>query len=310
MSELYVVTTISNPVRYQSRFKLYADFRRRMEESGATLYTIELATGDHDFVVTQSDNPRHFQVRSGHEIWYKENLLNMAIGRLPKDWRYVAWLDADVSFVRLDWAEATLAQLLRHAFVQAFSHVVDLGPKFEPLACYEGFAYRYLDERRAAQTASNASDIAAPRPFGQPGYAWAARREELESVGGLIDWSILGANDYFMALGLIGELDEQSTRMPGSNYAATLLQWQEKCQKYVRRDIGYVDTTLIHYWHGSRKDRGYDTRWRILADNQFDPLADLRKDAQGLLELTGGKPRLRAAISAYFRTRNEDGAEA
>jgi hypothetical protein len=296
MTELHVVTTISNPAGYKSRFKLYEDFRRHMEASGVSLYTIELAIGDQPFAVTRPDDPRHFQVRSGQELWFKENLLNVAFTRLPPDWRYVAWLDADVTFLRPDWVEATLDALQRHAFVQMFSHGLDLGPKSEPIRGFEGFGCRY---RRLGLAAG----------MGQTGFAWAARRQELEGLGGLIDWCIVGEADYFMALGLVGAVDEAMTRMPGSSYARALLEWQQRVQEHVRGDIGYVDGTLAHHWHGRRRDRGYDTRWRILVAHEYDPAVDLRKGAQGLIELTDRKPGLRDAVREYFRARNEDQAE-
>ena len=267
-----------------------------MEGSGAPLYTIELAVGDQDFGVTRADDPRHFQVRSPHVIWFRENLFNVACGRLPPDWKYAALVDADIAFLRPDWAEATLDALQRHAFVQMFSHGLDLGPRFGPLAAFEGFAYRY-------------GKGALGSGIGQTGFAWAARREELEAVGGILDWSILGANDYYMALGLIGSVEERSTKMPGSRYARSLMEWQQRAQRCVAGNIGFVEGTLAHYWHGPRRDRGYFTRGQLLVDHQFDPTVDLRKDAAGLFELTDGKPALREAIRAYFRSRNEDSNE-
>jgi hypothetical protein len=296
MAELHVVTTISNPAAYASRFKLYEDFGRRMEASGVSLYTIELAIGDQPFTVTRPDAPRHFQVRSEQELWFKESLLNVAFTRLPADWRYVAWLDADVTFLRPDWVEATLDALQRHAFVQMFSHWVDLGPKFEPIAGFDGFAYRY---RKQGLTTS----------IGQAGFAWAARREELEAIGGLIDWCIVGGADYYTALGLVGALNGRNSGAAGSSSARAFLEWQQRAEKHVHRDIGYVDGTLAHHWHGRRKDRGYDTRWRILVAHQFDPIVDLRRDAQGLIQLTDQKPGLRDSVRDYFRARNEDGGQ-
>ena len=306
MSQLQVITTISNPARYESRYRLYRDFCVRMKSCGASLYTIELAAEDQEFSVTESTNPFHFQLRSSHELWYKENLVNIAIGRLPSDWQYVAWVDADVSFARPDWVDETIRMLQQHAFVQMFSHVVDLGPRFEPLRLDEGFAFRYARDRDQRLPGQGKVDPVTKSEIGQPGYAWAARRDELTSVGGLIDWSIMGSNDYYMALALIGQVEPASTGMPDSNYAAMLLQWQHKCEQHVHRDIGYVGTTLLHYWHGNRKHRGYETRWRILADHQFDPAIDLRKDTVGLLNLTDANPGLRDDIRSYFRARRED----
>jgi hypothetical protein len=304
MSELHVIVTISNPLRFRSRYKLYEEFKNRVLSDGANLYTIELALGDQSFAVTQGDCEHHFQVRSRHLIWHKENLVNVALKRLPPNWKYAAWVDADIAFVRKDWVQETLRQLEHHAFVQMFSHALYLGPVYEPLKNYEGFVFRILKERAGSHGGLKTAGL--NKEYGQSGGAWAARRDALEAVGGLIDWSILGANDFYMALALVGELDPRWTRMPESNYAKMLLAWQERCRKQMRGKIGYVNNLLLHYWHGSRKDRGYGTRWQILVDHQFDPAVDLRTDAQGLLELTDGKPALRDAIRGYFSSRNED----
>jgi hypothetical protein len=308
MTTLYVITTISNPANFESRYRLYKDFATRIQQPNVVLYTIELATGDQEFSVTDRDNVHHIQLRSKHALWYKENLVNIAITYLPNDWEYVAWIDADVSFARRDWAEETIQQLRQHAFVQMFSHVVDLGPHFEPLRCHAGFVYQHLNAIQRADS-PGAPNQSIQAEFGQPGYAWAARRRELALVSGLIDWSIMGANDYFMALALIGRLDHASTRVPRSNYAHMLLRWQDAAELHIQRNIGYVGTTLLHYWHGNRRDRHYGTRWRVLADHRFDPAVDLVKNTDGLLEFTNAKPALHAAIREYFRARNEDGVD-
>ncbi len=295
MTEFYVIATIFNPSRYQSRYRLYEAFCKHVAAAGATLVTIELAFQDQPFVVTESKNRHHIQLRSDHHIWYKENLVNVAIRRLPPAWTHAAWLDADIAFARPDWLQQTVLKLERHPFVQMFTHALDLGPKYEPLKSYEGFAYKRWKTASALD--------------GQPGYAWAARREAFEAVGGLIDWSILGSNDHFMARGMVGAIDPQATRMPGSNYANKLLAWQDRACEILAGDLGFVETTLLHYWHGRRADRGYDSRWRILVDNDFDPDADLLTRPSGLLELAGNKPKLGADIRAYFQSRNEDNTE-
>jgi len=307
MSEFCAITTIYNPGTYKSRSKLYQDFRKRMEESGIALYTVELAIGDQEFSVTDPSDPYNIQLRSEHELWYKENLVNIALQKLPRRWDSIAWLDADIAFVRPDWVSATKEKLKQHSFVQLFSHVLDLGSHFEPLGVQEGFVYRYLTSK--GRPCEDGQDIAA-KSIGQTGYAWASRRDVLEAIGGLIETSIVGSNDYFMAQALVGALTSEMTRMPGSNYAASLMEWQQKCERRTHRDLGYVNTTIFHYWHGRRRDRGYADRWRILVENQFDPLVDLRKNEEGLFEFTNRNVALREAIRSYFRSRNEDNSEA
>ena len=107
-AKLYVVTPIINPRRYESRYKLYEKFQKMANDSGAVLYTIEAAYGNRPFQITDPSNPQNIQVRTNTELWHKENLINMAVQRLPSDWEYVAWIDADVSFARPDWVAETI----------------------------------------------------------------------------------------------------------------------------------------------------------------------------------------------------------
>src|SRR5229473_1294403 len=105
MKELHIITAISNPCRYRTRYDLYRRFAKYVAESGARLTTVEAAFGERDFAITEPGRPDHVQLRTSHEIWHKENLINIGITRLPADWEYVAWVDADVAFARPDWVE-------------------------------------------------------------------------------------------------------------------------------------------------------------------------------------------------------------
>ena len=62
--QLHVVTCLTNPVRYQSRYRLYRDFAKHIEDRGVPLYTVECAFGDRPFEITDAGNPRHLQLRS------------------------------------------------------------------------------------------------------------------------------------------------------------------------------------------------------------------------------------------------------
>ena len=307
MDKLYVVTAISNPVRYKARYALYHRFAKQMLASGVHFYTVEMAFGNRPFEVTSADNPCHLQVRSDQELWHKENLLNLIIEKLPPEAKYVAWVDADVMFTRPDWAEETVEQLQHFKVVQMFSHAQDLGPNFEPLQLHAGFVYNYLNF--GTQDQSICPDEQQSNVNGHPGYCWAARRETLEQLGGLIDFAILGSADHNMAKAFLGLVDK--TFFPGitQGYKDRLRAWQALATKHVLQDIGYVPGTINHYWHGKKKNRGYDTRWKILSYSKFDPNTDLFKDDQGLICIPETNLWLRDSIRKYFRSRNEDSVD-
>jgi hypothetical protein len=197
---LYVVTPIVNPSRYRSRYTLYRNFEKHITDIGAVLYTVEAAYGDRDFAITDATNPRHIRLRTNHELWHKENLISVGVSRLPADWRYVAWIDADVQFARPDIVAETVQQLQHFSVVQMFAHATDLGPRHEPLRSFQGFIAQWM--RQIGQAPGTTAQYGA----WHPGYAWACRRDAWDHLGGLIDFAIVGSADRYMACGLIGEM--------------------------------------------------------------------------------------------------------
>ena len=304
---LYVVTAISNPVRYRRRYELYRAFEKQMRDSGAILYTAELAFGGREFEISEAHNPRHLQLRSAHELWHKENMLNLLLARLPSDWKYVAWIDADVTFARPEWAQETLQALQHYQVVQPWSMSMDLGPEGEVVPDASGgetlpsMLHQYVE----GQGWDLDPQIYYSKRAGHSGYAWAARREAIDTLGGLMDVSILGANDHHMARALLGDVKNSVNPAMGANFKAALDDWQERAA-LLKRNVGYVPGTIFHHWHGAKKNRRYLDRWKILVENTYDPLKDIKRDAQGLYQLAGNKIGLRDDIRAYFRQRNED----
>jgi hypothetical protein len=245
-------------------------------------------------------------------VWLKENLLNLAIQRLPSNWKYVAWIDADVLFARPNWVHETIHQLQHYAFVQLWSDAVDLDPDHRPIAYHTSYAWCHHHGERPVPPFGHGHG-----PYGSggrrrtvhhyhPGFAWAARRDALDAVGGLIDWAALGAADNHMAQALLGDVENSVHPSIHGSYRRWLIEWQARCDREIKRNVGYVSGLLTHYWHGKKVDRRYWDRWQILARNTFDPELDLKRDAQGLWQLTRRNPQLRDDIRTYMRGRNED----
>ena len=302
-AELHVVAVISNPERYKSRYTLFNEFKSYLVGHPAKLTTVELSFGERPHAISTPDD---IQLTTDSEIWHKENLINIGISRLPPDWKYVAWVDADVMFARKDWVEETLHQLQHFDIVQMFSEASDLTPQHKVMNHRPGFAHSYVNGKFADPTVSFDSGSGGIAQISHTGFAWAARRETIDNLGGLIDYAILGAADYHMAGALIGRADQTLPKDIHPNYKWLVKQWEARALEHVNYNLGYVDGQLLHYWHGKKENRGYTTRSKILVDEQFDPLTDIKKDSQGVFQLTDKKPELRNKIRQYFRGRNED----
>lgn len=323
---LYVVTVIFNPLRFKSRWKLYQRFAHMVKAAGATLVTVEATFGERaaslkieapnrevvssELQVGWPVEHRYYKVQTESEIWLKENLLNLAVQRLPRDWKYVAWVDADVAFARPNWVSETIHQLQHYGVVQMFTEAYDLRPDYTIHARLPGFVEWW----------HNGQPIPADYYGGSmgtlgcaPGFAWAARRDAWDHFGGLLDTCVAGSADYHMACAFIGNvqasLQKRAAGMhPG--YVAPIREFGFRCDRHIRENVGAVSGALFHSWHGKKVQRGYGWRGEILVKNQFNPAEDLKRDWQGLWQLVDrGDKRsisLRDGLMRYFRSRNED----
>jgi hypothetical protein len=312
-SGFHVIAVISNPCEYQSRYHLYDIFAEDITRKGGQLWTLELQTGARPAVVTQAGKPYHIQLWTSAlpgESWQKENTINVAIQHVIRqcpDARYIGWVDADLKFE--DGAIEKTVQALQHwDVVQMWSHAVDFGPKGEIIGnIHQSFMYCYW----------NGIEVKNSNPYihgGHPGFAWAARRDALNKMGTaigspLIQHGILGSGDRHMACGLIGRILESAHGDTHPNYRKWLVRWQEEADANIKRNVGYVENTVRHMWHGRKANRGYASRWKILVKHQFDPETDLACDVSGIIRLVVKNERQRALrddIRRYFRAREED----
>ena len=303
---LHVVTCISNPVRYRSRWRLYERFAERMARTGVRLLTVELAYGERPFVVTRAGCGEHVQLRSRSELWSKENLLNIGFSHLPPDWKYAAWIDADVEFANADWASETIERLQLFDVLQLFSQAVDLDPEHQVLSCAKpksGFMNAWWNGLPASKHYDDGN--------WHPGYAWAIRRDAYAALGGLMDFCVLGSADRHMAMSLVGKAGLSVSRKVSPAYKRRVLAWQDRAERCIQRNVNFVPGLLTHWWHGKKKDRRYIERWSILSRHDFDPDLDLQRDwsQHGLLALTARCPALRDDIRRYLRARNEDSVD-
>src|SRR5581483_2347339 len=170
---LYVIAPVFNSQRFRSRWRLYEDFARHVACAGAILYTVEVAFGDRDFAVTQACNPRHLQLRTKSELWLKEAAINLMVQQLPRDWKYVAWIDADFQFARGDWADETLHKLQHYDLVQMYSTIQDLKPNHDPHGPSRSFADVWLEFGENVQPSVKHHGSSQGGAPGCPGGAWA-----------------------------------------------------------------------------------------------------------------------------------------
>jgi hypothetical protein len=147
---------------------------------------------------------------------------------------------------------------------------------------------------------------------GLTGFAWAARRDVL-TRNGLYDSCIAGGADHFMAHAFTGEFDSRCHEVlfggRRSRHREHAAEWARGVYADVRGEVDSVPGVALHLWHGAPTHRQFTSRYVMLAENAFDPGADVRVSPEGCWEWASDKPLLHQQMRAYFLARAEDGDE-
>jgi hypothetical protein len=298
--KLHVIAVVSNPCLFQKRYKLMNEFIQRItdDESNVILYIVELAYGDQTFAMTDASNKNHLQLRTEIPLWHKENMINLGVKHLlPSDWKAFAWIDADLEFESPSWALDTLKLLNGSAdIIQLFSHCLDLDQNNSIMSVFSSFCYQY--SKQAAYSGVRGQN------YWHPGYAWACTREAYDQMGGLFEYGILGSADYNMASCLIGYGHQCFIGSNNDIFKQKIIDFQRKVKDF---KIGYVPGVIRHYFHGSKVNRKYSDRWKILAKYDYNPDRHITFGSNGVIIPTSEfSKEFIADIYNYFLERNED----
>lgn len=307
---LHVVGVCSNPVRYNSRYRLAREWIKQMlHTENVKLTIVEAAHGDRHHEIEQI-YPEHtfdsFRVRTNSYAWIKESMINLAFRHIVSKHphaKYFAWVDMDVFFKDPYWAQEAMHQLQHYEVMQPWSDALNLGPHGEILEHHKSFGWKFQ---------RNKNPSCFDYKWAHTGYAWACTRSFIEKMWGaggasgpLMDWAILGSADHHMARAMMGEVVKSINGQMHPAFFRKCLEWQMMALKACHRDIGFQKGRIEHMFHGPMNRRYYVERWQILVDNHYNPDENLTHDDQGLAIVVGNK-KLEQAIHQYNMSRAED----
>ena len=300
-NKLHVVAVISNPCNFQTRWRLAKEFITRMNRNKQLiLYVVEMIYPkfNKDFMVTNKYNPKHLQLKTTTPIWHKENMVNIGIAKLlPKDWKYVAWIDADIEFENSHWVSDTLSKLSStNDIVQLFSHAIDMDKNRNAMQIFQGSIYQYISHMKRGDGLN----------YWHPGYGWACTKEVYNKMGKIFELGILGSADDHMLKSWIGEQSWIT-----SVHSKCDKDYKDAVEEFANNTcdfkLGYINGVIKHNYHGTKANRKYKERWEILVNHNFSPKNHLTVDKDGILIPSDTCPiGLLEDIMLYFKERNED----
>jgi hypothetical protein len=297
--KLNVIIVLSNPCLYAKRYILLREFVKRIEEEEecVNLFIVEMIYNNQKFIITDRKNKNHLQLKTEVPLWHKENMINLAVKYLlPKKYKAFAWIDADIEFENSSWALDTL-KILNGCkdVVQIFSHCIDMSSNNTNMNIFNGFGYSFNKNKKYTSKGID---------YWHPGYAWAITRKAYEKIGGLYDKGVLGSGDNVMAMAFINKCQFMNNDNYNDDYNNSMLDYQEKASKL---RLGYTPGVIRHHYHGSKQNRQYTERWKILMKYSYSPLQHVTYDENGILIPTiFFSDEFKEDIMNYFRERKED----
>ena len=298
---LYVILTYFNYCSSKSRKQLFMNFINKYKNiPGIRICIAEAKLNGSDFQLPKSLSNiyMHIGITTQECIWIKESLINIVIEKLPNNWKYIAWIDADLTFLNTNWVYDTINKLKSYDVIQLYQTCINVGPNGEAFKIDKSFGYMH-------ETSKFPWTKTHKYGFWHPGYAWACTRFAYSSMNKLIDFGILGSGDHHMALALIGKVNLSHPGNIHTNYKNLLIGFQERCLKNNLK-LSYINGSILHHWHGRLEDRKYQERWNILTKENYDPLNDLYYTSEGYIQLTQTGKRFTSLLLNYFNERNED----
>jgi hypothetical protein len=283
---LAVICSHFNPSGFHIPRRNLLRFLRQLESSGISTFAAELAYDDDPYFLPSSPNVFHFRTARTNVLWHKENLLNLAVERIPTKYDKIAWTDTDIAFLSRSWAEDADRMLNSAAVVQLFSVA----------------GWTDEDGRCRWYKRSSAADGFVKLGVNHPGFAWAARRALWSDAGGICERAVMGGGDTLFAAACLG------SDVPNWMNYPDWKEWTHKSATWVRSSggCGFIPGTVVHEWHGARKDRSYSARHSIV--ETINLTQSLRRDENGILQFNSDiSSQTRNAILSYLRGRHEDG---
>jgi hypothetical protein len=293
--DLAVIVAYFNPCGFASRRRNLHLALAALEQQGVPTFVAELTFGDRKLELPPGDRVLH--LRAADVMWHKESLLNALVCALPEGYTKVAWLDADVIFDDPSWYSKSCIALEVFDLIQPYATAEHFGPAGTVVTTTQSLAARAADDRGY------------PFDFSivQPGLAWAARRDFLETFP-LLDRMIVGGADLLMALAAFGCRDHAYLRRLPHVMQSYYQSYEAGVRGRIDGRVGHTDSVLRHLWHGTVQNRRYVERLHVLRTYSFDPHLDVDLDRNGVLRWASDKKQLHQAVLAYFIGRLEDAA--
>lgn len=289
-TDIAVCMCFFSPAGFQRPKQNFLNVEKMLTLARIPTFTIECLIGDQDPLLK---NPT-VQVKSNSYLFYKEQLYNLLVPKIPEQYTKLIFIDADIVFDDPSWVDKISNTLDRYDIIQPFktaiwtSHCQKFYTKISESSVYAICTRVETDPRTY---------------FGQyhPGFSFAMTRDYFTKIGGFFDKCVFGSGDSMFCNLFIKK----------AGFILTTRSIDEEYEKWLANALAvpikftYLPFKVYHMYHGSLIQRQYNSRYVLFkdyADTPFDSLFYVNSD--GVYEVYD--PKLNQILKEYFLSRNED----
>jgi hypothetical protein len=230
-----------------------------------------------------------FHVSGNSYMFHKENLCRILETKIPKEYTKLAFIDSDILFNDPRWYSRASNLLDEFDVIQPFEYCVWLDLTYK----------QDLLERSTVLKVPNKQNY--DWNF-HTGFAWCFRRDWYNKIG-FYDKSVTGSGDTLFS-SLVKTLKITEPNLKSRTREKTLSEYFNNNKHIIIKSSYILDSKIYHLYHGSRINRQYTNRHKILSrvDN-IDTIINKNKD--GVYEWIDCN-KYNPKLLEYFKGRNDD----
>lgn len=302
--DIWAITTLYRFFPSEFREANFEQFRKHLAQQNIKLAVIEITTEQTEPLLNEGDADLLVQFKTQSILWHKERSLNILTKMLPKECKYVAWLDADCILLEKNWPSKAVKLLEEHCAVQLCSSIDFLKENGDVDFSRNTYVNNLFYANSKKLTASG-------RIEGSPGFCWMMKRDMLEQVG-LYDKTIIGGGDLLFAdtacFNPVGRLMISNGEIDTPHYKH-FTDWKKRAQHIMssKKRATCLPGHSMHLYHDERRYRLYNMRHYLLLLSQYNPLTDISVEHSGLYTINN--PQIRSLLYTYFWLREQPKTE-
>ncbi len=282
--DMAVCIAIFNPCKTKRIIMNYLYITNQLKNLNIPIYTIELLYNNN---LPEIIGKNVYHVNSNSYMFHKENLYRLLEKKVPSKYKKLLSLDGDVYWNKPDWYQKISKLLDNYDVIHPFEKCnwLELG-------------YKKIELTRKS-IVTGGSNVNWDWSL-HPGFCWAMRREWYNKVG-FFDKALTGSGDTLSVIGWLKLKYPNNFHSLPFPIRKTYIDFYNKPSPR----ITYLkDYEVFHLYHGSKENRQYVDRHKIL-NIEYDIDYIIKINSDGVIEWKDNTT-LNNLLYNYFENRNDD----